>query len=144
MNNIAELLRKIVLSDESPQILICTVDKVNGAFCDVSPVDKNIAPLTNVRLNAYSETPDFLIKPKEESYVLVAKINHSDAYVAMFSEIDTVRIRNEHYSLCKAFNMLLDAIMNLKVTTGTGPSGVPINLSEFNTIKTKINQLLEE
>jgi len=37
----------------------------------------------------------------------------------------------------------LDAIMQLTVTTGTGPSGTPINMASFQMIKQKFSQLLK-
>lgn len=46
--------------------------------------------------------------------------------------------------LKKTLEELINAIMKLTVTTGVGPSGVPINITEFMKIKQDLNNYLEE
>lgn len=45
--------------------------------------------------------------------------------------------------LKKTLEELINAIMKLTVTTGVGPSGVPINITEFMKIKQDLNNYLE-
>jgi hypothetical protein len=45
--------------------------------------------------------------------------------------------------LKKTLSDIIDAITQLTVTTGTGPSGVPINAAAFTQIKTNLNNWLE-
>ena len=46
--------------------------------------------------------------------------------------------------LKKTLEELIDAITKLTVTTGIGPSGVPINIADFIKIKQGLNDYLEE
>jgi hypothetical protein len=91
--NLAALLRKIV-SEKEVVAFPGRVTEVNGSTCDVKPDDDKLAPLVNVRLTATeeAESQGWRVIPKKDSRVLVAKISHSDAYVAMFSEIERVEI----------------------------------------------------
>ena len=45
--------------------------------------------------------------------------------------------------LKKTLESLLDAICQLTVPTGVGPSGVPINMAKFQQIKTEVSQYME-
>lgn len=91
MKNIADILREIVGRGASVSSLICTVDKVDGRMCDVSPVDTDLAPLTEVRLNAMTDgEAGIVITPKVGSFVLVSLLTENDAFVTMFSEIDSI------------------------------------------------------
>ena len=129
----------------------CTVTAVDGATCTIERIldDKEIK---NVRLNATIKTSDGLvIVPKIGSVVLVTNIDGDKYFVSQFSEIekitlnvaDKVSIKNPSYSLADAFKELISAIGNLTVTTGVGPSGIPINAIEFEQIQQKLNNLLE-
>ncbi len=143
MNTIAALIQKIAHSGEQAQVLVCTVDTVNGNTCDVTPIDKSLAPLKKVRLTAFEEKSGIIITPKKDSFVIIHMLSHVDAYVALFSEIEKVSLKNEQYSLRQAFDDLLDAITKLTVTTGTGPSGQPINMADFQQIQQNISKFLE-
>ncbi len=89
MNKPVDLIRSIVNSNEKPQVLFCTVDKVNGSTCDVTPVSKNLATIKRVRLNTNSMGAGWRITPKVGSVVIVARLSQlNDAYVAMVSEVE--------------------------------------------------------
>lgn len=48
------------------------------------------------------------------------------------------------FSLKKTLTQILDAILQLTVTTGVGPSGTPINAQTFTDIKNSLDNYLEE
>lgn len=52
-------------------------------------------------------------------------------------------ISRDGAGLKKTLDALLDAITKLTVTTGVGPSGVPINMSDFVKIKQELTKYLE-
>ena len=50
----------------------------------------------------------------------------------------------DNFSLKKTLTQILDAILQLTVTTGVGPSGTPINAQTFTDIKNSLDNYLEE
>jgi hypothetical protein len=87
--NIASLLRSIT-GNENSNIIIATVDSVDGNYCDVTPVDG--APLKRVRLKAKLDDESGIVcTPADGSVVIVTMLSRLDAYISMFSEI--VRIK---------------------------------------------------
>ena len=50
----------------------------------------------------------------------------------------------DDFSLKKTLTQILDAILQLTVTTGVGPSGTPINAQTFTDIKNSLDDYLEE
>lgn len=50
----------------------------------------------------------------------------------------------DDFSLKKTLTQILDAILQLTVTTGVGPSGTPINAQTFTDIKNSLDNYLEE
>lgn len=115
----------------------------------------------NVRLRAaISDDKGFLAIPALDSYVLVGIIDSKPAmsFVVATTVLREVRLTvgtskfmvNENgYSLGKGdetieglLDEMLTAIQQLTVTTGTGPSGVPINATSFADIQTRFKDLL--
>jgi hypothetical protein len=156
MESTADILRKIV-GKSSQNVLPCTVESVDGAYCDVVPVDDDLAPIKQVRLNAHKE--GLIITPAIDSIVLVVMITENDGFVGMFSEIEKIQfadingfeysiekgklsVKNKDYSLRKAFDDIIASIGKLTVTTGVGPSGIPINIADFNMIGQNLNKIL--
>ena len=110
-----------------------------------------------------------VITPIKESSVLVGRIGGSDfLYMAMCSEIYSVKItlndqtiildengisvdmgsgkyeiKNTSENLKKLLDDLNNAIMQLTVTTGTGPSGTPINMASFQDVQKRIPNLFQ-
>ena len=121
---------------------LATVEKDGGDTVDVKDLDGTEFP--EVRKIATAGKKGIIVAPVVGSYVIVSRIANSDElFVSMYSEFDTVEIRNDKYSLKQAFDDLTDAIGRLTVTTATGPSGIPVNKAEFDMIKQKINDLLQ-
>ncbi|MDR2824273.1 MAG: hypothetical protein LBB41_03630 [Prevotellaceae bacterium] len=137
---------------------VCKVVSVTAETCAVEAVANGVK-YENVRLKAHIEDDKGLtIKPAVGSYVIMTKIDEANYFISMFSEIDAVifkdtqgfelvlksgklSVKNSNYALKQAFDELIDAIGRLTVTTGTGPSGIPINKAEFDLVKQKINSL---
>jgi len=87
----AEYIRKIANIDDV-RVIPCKVDAVNGRTCDVTPISGD-APIKNVRLNTtVTGSQGILITPVVGKPVLVIMINRADAFVAMFSEIESITI----------------------------------------------------
>ena len=101
----------------------------------------------------------FCFLPAVGSIVLVSRLGGSnELYVAMFSEVDEVRLSVGESSfsmtaegfaagrggsgLRSTLEQLIDAICALTVTTGTGPSGTPINAADFMQIKEDLKNYL--
>ena len=148
--------------------LVCTVDEVHDLDCDATPVD-GTAQVKKVRLKAYnSGDKGIVIKPKKGSFVLIIFLTKIDAFVALMDEVDSIQykigdetflmdkdglsmdmgtgkyeIKNTQESLKKLINDLNNAIMQLTVTTGTGPSGTPINIASFQQIAQRIPNLFK-
>jgi len=96
--NIRELLRALVGGDGNVFVALpCTVESVDGVYCDVQPIDDDIAPVKKVRLNANTE--GLIVTPKVGSDVLVVMMSATDAFVAMFSEIESYKLRVTGYEL---------------------------------------------
>jgi hypothetical protein len=55
---------------------------------------------------------------------------------------DGFKIENGNFGLKKSLSALIDAILAMTVTTGTGPSGTPINFADFNKVKTDLDNYL--
>jgi hypothetical protein len=78
---------------------VCTVDKVDDYSCDVTAVATELAIL-QVRLKSHLQGDNgIVIKPKVNSFVLVAFLSPTDAYVAMCDEIDSVDVKIEDTTL---------------------------------------------
>lgn len=167
MDNTAQILRQIVHHRQVTS-LVCKVDEVHDLDCDVTPVD-GTAQIKTVRLKAYmSGDKGIVIKPKKGSFVLIIFLKVNDAFVAMMDEVDSIQykieggtffmdkdglsadmgkgkyeIKNTQESLKKLLDDLNNAIMQLTVTTGTGPSGTPINIASFQDIQQRIPKLFK-
>lgn len=119
---ISQLLYKLVSPylGRSPEFgTVVSVDS-DKLTCVVAPADENKADLTDVRLNAVSESQEkpIVCLPKVNSVVLVAFIenNHDEAFVAMMSEVDEVRLRGDAYGGLIKWESLkadLDKVNNL-------------------------------
>lgn len=102
----------------------------------------------------------FVLIPKKGSGVIVSRIGAgSRLYVEMTSEIDRVicttgdteftitekgfKLVRGDFGLLQTLSDLCDAIAQLTVTTGVGPSGVPINIAAFQKIQKELKQYME-
>lgn len=91
-----DILKAIVSSFEEGYSLLCTVNKINGSFCDCSPVDGS-SDILGVKLQAI-ESKGSLIVPAIGSMVIVSFINRNAGYVSMFSKIDTITLLGGNFN----------------------------------------------
>lgn len=92
MNKAAAAIKKIANQDDV-KLHACKVDAINASRCDVTPLN-DAAPLKDVRLNAdITKDLGIVITPKVNSIVLVNEVSKTDAYVSMFSEIESINIK---------------------------------------------------
>ncbi|MCP4503695.1 MAG: hypothetical protein GY822_27520 [Deltaproteobacteria bacterium] len=77
---------------------VCKVTKVDTDLmtCNVQPIDES-APILKVRLIAGATESPLVCIPKVDSMVVVTFLNEANAYVAMFSDIETVAIRGDKF-----------------------------------------------
>lgn len=125
---------------------VLSIDK-SKSLCVVRVLQNEALVLEDVSLRAIDDAQanGFILYPVIGSAVLVSKIEGQDNYyLEMVSEVEKVRIESKSGESIKVIlDDLLDAIAQLTVTTGMGPSGTPINALDFTNIKTRINQLFE-
>lgn len=122
----------------------------------------------NVRKRAAEDgKKGLLVRPVKDSSVIVARIEDSDQlFVAMYSEIEEVKttledhiikldkdglsidlstgkfeLKNNQENLKSLITDLVSEIMKITVTTGTGPSGTPINMPQLQKISQRIPKL---
>jgi hypothetical protein len=140
--NLRTAIQEIAKTNERYYDSLATVISVDGDTCDVM-LDKEGLELWGVRLSADKEK-GFRIIPKVGSKVIVSYLNKSEAYVSMFSEVDLYTIQNENESLNTLLSDLIGAIEQLTVSNGAGVTGVPINVTAFTQIKTRLKKLFKE
>ncbi len=143
-----EELRRFILSHVPTQSLGGTVLRVNAAraLCDVQPADPEAPQLLDVQLRAVDDgsSKGFVLWPVVGSAVVVGLLNNdpADAYVAAVSRVEAFTLATGTDSLAALLTDLLVAVQQLTVTTGTGPSGPPINLPAFQALAQRTSQLL--
>lgn len=113
---------------------VVAVDRAR-AVCDVQPADNNAPELLDVQLRAVDDgsTKGFVLWPVVGSPVLVGLIENdlNNCFVVAVSQVEAFTLASQTDSLAALLADLLTAIKQLTVTTGTGPSGPPINLPAF-------------
>ena len=140
-------------------ITACAVQSVDlqNRQCICQPL--NGSSEASITVNLAAEPNDgILVTPTIGSTVLVAQTIQNDPFVLMFSDVDgfmviqadfelnvsngKISISNNAGDLATQLDALLTQLQAITVPTAWGPSGVPINASEFATIKTVLDQLL--
>ena len=123
-----DTLKKHVTKDEEYYSIVCKVDEVEGGFCDCTPINGD-AQLVGVRLRAGSSSTGFLPVPAVGSVVVVSFLDKEEAFVSMFSALDSVAIRGEEKGgvpvaedLTKSFNALEDKMREV-ITAVNGLGG---------------------
>ena len=123
-----DTLKKHVTKDEEYYSIVCKVDEVEGGFCDCTPINGD-AQLVGVRLRAGSSSTGFLPVPAVGSVVVVSFLDKEEAFVSMFSALDSVAIRGEEKGgvpvaedLAKSFNALEDKMREV-ITAVNGLGG---------------------
>lgn len=94
---------------------------------------------------AFSEVDQVLWQMGDTSFKFTeagAEMVKKDKTAFLQGDLFTIKTQNE--SLKKILSDLIDAIGALTVTTGVGPSGIPINKMQFDAIKNRLANLLNE
>jgi hypothetical protein len=94
---------------------------------------------------AFSEVDQVLWQIGDASFKFTeagAEMVKKDKTTFLQGDLFTIKTQNE--SLKKILSDLIDAIGALTVTTGVGPSGIPINKAQFDAIKNRLANLLNE
>jgi hypothetical protein len=94
---------------------------------------------------AYSEVDQVLLEISDTSFKLTgAGVEITKSGKTTFLQEDLFTIKTSNESLKKILKDIIDAIGALTVTTGVGPSGIPINKPQFDAIKERLDNLLNE
>ena len=135
---------------------VVSADARNG--CTVELLDSGLR-VHNVRLRATNTADTGLITvPAEGSQVLIAKADRRSFWIILLEteleqlslkignteaviDADGYKLERSGENLIALLDELLTAIQQLTVTTGVGPSGVPINLSAFIDLQTRLSKL---
>lgn len=144
---------------ENTYALACEVLKVDEAAseCDVKPINGD-AEIYGVKLQPINGDGWVMI-PKKGSTVIVNFIAQTAAFVAMFSEIESIKlkiqesefkidkegffIQKQNESLLKILTDLIKAIQKITVPTNVGPSGYPMNALAFEELKIRTKDLFK-
>lgn len=131
-------LLKAIMGKIPQNCFVAQVQKVDGATCTVVRQGDNLK-IAGVRLNELSdESVGMVIKPKADSFVLVARIDDFNYYVSLYSEIDSVDIQCDKITinggdngglinikdLTKQLNSLVDTFNNHTHSVSTEGSAV--------------------
>ena len=121
---------------------VLSVDRAKGV-CDVQPAEAGAPQLLDVSLRAVAGSGGFVLWPAVGSFVVVALVDNdpNHGYVALVSEVDQFTLSTATDSLGKLWADLFTVLGQLTVTTGTGPSGPPINLPAFQALAQRATQL---
>lgn len=153
-------MNELLKSGEELYAKVCEVTAIEAGAktIDVSPVD-GTAEIFGVPLQADSEGGGLVFFPKVGSKVVVAFTSKHTAVAVGFGEVDGIAyqdtqgvewrikdgklsVKNGDYGLKQALDELIDAIGQLTVTTGVGPSGIPVNKAAFEGIKNNLAKFL--
>ncbi|TAN18834.1 MAG: hypothetical protein EPN37_04540 [Chitinophagaceae bacterium] len=138
---IIEGLRRVQEKIQVP--VMATVMNVNTTERTVDVQDINGVTIYDVNLQAVSEGAyGFLSLPSTGSQVVVAQTEEGIWYVSSFSNADNFSLKTSKEDLKQWLTDLISTIEKITVTTAVGPSGTPINMPDFETIKLRLNNLL--
>ena len=144
-----EELRQFILSQLPTQVVGGTVLRVDKAraVCDVQPTDDGAPHLLDVQLRAVDDgsARGFVLWPVEGSPVLVGLVDNDPSHcvVLSVSQVEIVTLSTETDSVAELLADLFTALGQLTVTTGTGPSGPPINLPAFQELAQRAARLFQ-
>ena len=133
--NIQDLIQRLAKTDSENYSKVCKVIAVNDTFCDVQPINGD-APISDVKLvGSKTETP-FILIPKVDSLVVVTYTSNSTAYIALVSEIESVKIRGDaNGGLVKVEDLVnkLNALENQVNDILTALKGIVVPLAPSGT-----------
>jgi len=163
-----EAIREFVKSNP----IYCKVGKVTkvaDTTCEASLVEDENVTFTEVRLKAHlSGDKSIIIKPAVGSFVILGFLTSTDVYVAMYDEVEAVKImigghvlaldnsglsinvsngkieiKNDQENLKKLLQDLIAEIKLITVSTPMGNSGTPLNFLNFELIAKRVPLLLK-
>ena len=93
----------------------CTIKSVNKSnlTCVCEPVDTTNIAFNDVRLVAKKGADTFLI-PSIGSNVIIRKLSNSVAYVALFSDIESIQLNGDNYGGVPISDEIINAILTIK------------------------------
>jgi hypothetical protein len=161
MNDLKTAIRQISNTNEAIYSLVGKVIKVDktARTCVVRP-ENGEADILDARLQANTEgSMGAVVFPKKGSFIVVTFLNKNTAYVALTTEIETVKLSRDGFDLKDQINDIfalnadiLDLLTgfkmltNMGVTTGVFPDTI-VKLQQLkiknDTIKSKFNKILE-
>ena len=140
-------------------VLVCPIGGSNELFvCQYTEIDKLIFTDNNLKLTVDTEKLELerdnvTITSDDSSTVIkasdaTATVNTDGIELKNGSSTITVTsggltLKKGGAGLKKTLESMLDAICQLTVPTGVGPSGVPINMASFQQIKAEVSQYME-
>ena len=140
-------------------VLVCPIGGSNELFvCQYTEIDKLIFTDNNLKLTIDTkklelERDNVTITSDDSSTVIkasdaTATVNTDGIELKIGSSTITVTsggltLKKGGAGLKKTLESMLDAICQLTVPTGVGPSGVPINMASFQQIKAEVSQYME-
>ena len=140
-------------------VLVCPIGGSNELFvCQYTEIDKLIFTDNNLKLTIDTEKLELerdnvTITSDGSSTVIkasdaTATVNTDGIELKIGSSTITVTsggltLKKGGAGLKKTLESMLDAICQLTVPTGVGPSGVPINMASFQQIKAEVSQYME-
>lgn len=140
-------------------VLVCPIGGSNELFvCQYTEIDKLIFTDNNLKLTIDTEKLELerdnvTITSDNSSTVIkasdaTATVNTDGIELKNGSSTITVTsggltLKKGGAGLKKTLESMLDAICQLTVPTGVGPSGVPINMASFQQIKAEVSQYME-
>lgn len=158
---IRETIQRLIDEKLPVQVVVGTIQAVDETEMSCDVLVEGRPDRYQVRLRAViTDDTGFVIVPAKESFVLLALIENrpESCFICGFSEVEYIQVKIEdttlkidkagfalqrqNESLKKLLEELLDAIAQLTVPTGTGPSGVPVNAAAFTSLKQRLTNLL--
>lgn len=140
-------------------VLVCPIGGSNELFvCQYTEIDKLIFTDNNLKLTIDTEKLELerdnvTITSDDSSTVIkasdaTATVNTDGIELKIGSSTITVTsggltLKKGGAGLKKTLESMLDAICQLTVPTGVGPSGVPNNMASFQQIKAEVSQYME-
>lgn len=126
-------------------VLVCRIGKSNELFvCMFTEIDKVVFTAADTSLTVdkdkieVSKGDKLSVRMNAEGMTLAA------GKTTLKTTTGGLTLTRESSGLKKTLDDLLKAIQKLTVTTGVGPSGPPVNLSDFVKVQQDLNNYLED
>lgn len=161
MSDIAAKIQQLAGTNNTDklQLLLCTVNTVNEAArtCNVTPINGNFQSFDCSLMSDIDDGVLFI--PAENSTVKVLFSDKTSPLVIQFSGIEKtiltagdiqvilkdgkLSITNSKKDLFTIMQNILSHIIALTVSTGTGPSSIPINVADFQNDLLDLKQIMQ-